>query len=149
MQQTGATADHKPLDVFSGKWQTSGEVLGRPPGSTSTFHGSDTFEWLPGGFFMVHRWDVDMPDGKSEGIEIIGFDATHSGYSIFSFDNQGSATLMKGSTQDGRWTFTGDLMRFTGALDDDGNVVSGKWEMRSDPNSPWEPWMNVTLKKAG
>lgn len=51
----------------------------------------DTYEWLPGGFFLIHRVDGRMGEAEVTAIEIIGFDASIQAYLTRSFDNQGNA----------------------------------------------------------
>ena len=35
--------------------------------------------------------------------------------------------------------------RFTGTFSDDGNSITGHWELRD--GSSWHPWMDVTLRR--
>jgi hypothetical protein len=36
----------------------------------------DTYEWLPGGFFLLHRVDGLMGDEPVQAVEIIGYEAS-------------------------------------------------------------------------
>ena len=38
--------------------------------------------------------------------------------------------------------------RFTGTFNDDGNVITGHWELLDDDGN-WQPWMDITLTKQG
>jgi hypothetical protein len=49
------------LNVFVGKWVTEGLIMESPAGPTATLKAVDTYEWLPGGFFLIHH--VDGFDG--------------------------------------------------------------------------------------
>jgi len=42
------TKEHSTLTIFVGKWAIEGENL--------AVKGIETYEWLPGGFFMVYKW---------------------------------------------------------------------------------------------
>ncbi len=65
-----------------------------------------------------------------------------------SFDNQGNFGVMQASvSDDGIWTFTGELQRATLTVSDDGNSMTAHWEQRSD-GSKWRPWMDMTFTKA-
>jgi hypothetical protein len=135
------------LEAFVGTWNTEGEIRASSSGPAAKIHATDTYEWLPGGFFLVHRWDAHMPDGNTQGIEIIGYDASSETYPMHSFDSQGNTGLMRASFEDGVWTFVGESLRFTGGFRDSGNTFAGVWEQRSD-GGDWLPWMDVTLRKA-
>ena len=50
--------EHKRLEVFLGKWTGAGKSLASPYGPAGPVSSTDTYEWLPGGFFMAHHWDV-------------------------------------------------------------------------------------------
>ncbi|MET0396040.1 MAG: DUF1579 family protein [Longimicrobiaceae bacterium] len=139
--------EHRRLEAFVGRWETRGEVLAGPHGPAVPIAGVDSYEWLPGGFFLLHRVDVRMGGEPVEALEVIGHDADAGGYFMHSYDSQGSAGTMRASEQDGVWTFQGEAERFTGGFGDGGRVLSGRWERREGPE--WIPWMDVTLTRAG
>ena len=71
--------------------------------------GTDTYEVLPGGYFLVHHVDVTVGDKPVRAIEIIGEpDAVSGGFLARSFDNDGNAELMRLTIDDnGVFHFTG------------------------------------------
>ncbi|HEU5163294.1 MAG TPA: DUF1579 family protein [Thermoanaerobaculia bacterium] len=146
MSGTAASPELAPLESFSGRWDTEGEMRSAA-GPSRAFKARDAYEWVAGGQFLLHRFDADMPDGKVEGIEIIGYDRESRSYVMHSFDSTGTATVMRGTNENGRWMFEGERARFRGGFRDGGRVFAGLWEMRSADGSPWEPWMDVTLRK--
>lgn len=73
---------HSHLDKFAGKWITEGQVLPTATSAGIEVKGTDTYEWLPGGFFMLHRVDVSIGDEKVQTLEIIGFDKDANHYTI-------------------------------------------------------------------
>jgi hypothetical protein len=140
-------SEHKRLATFVGSWSTAGVVRGDSDDPPVTFQATDTYEWLDGGFFLVHRWDARMPDGSTKGIEIIGYDAANKTYPMHSFDNQGNRSVMQGRVDGDTWRFTGESVRFTGGFRDGGKTFAGVWEQRSSKDAPWQPWMDVELTK--
>ena len=47
--------EHKLLEIFIGKWMNEGATVaapGEPPVRITT---SDVYEWMPGGFFVLHN----------------------------------------------------------------------------------------------
>lgn len=144
-----ATAALAPLAAFVGQWNTQGEVkLLGPSGRGAPFRATDSYEWLPGGHFLLHRFVSHMPDGTVEGIEVIGYDASRKLYTMQSYDNQGNATAMQASVDGDQWTFTGNNVRFRGGFAEGGQVFSGVWEMRERLNVSWRTWMTVELRRA-
>jgi hypothetical protein len=144
---TAASAELERLDPFVGVWHTDGQLKINPSDQPSRFTAIDTYEWLPGGHFLLHRFDADMPDGEVQGIEVIGYARETDSYFMHSFDSTGDASSMRARVQNQTWTFTGKNVRFTGGFRDNGKVFAGMWELRSGDGAPWQPWMDVTLKK--
>lgn len=149
MTESGAPRpgpEHAALAPFVGRWSTSGEVLANGSTPALEIAGVDEYEWLPGGFFLLHRVDVRIGGAPAQALEIIGWDAERGTYFMRSFDHQGNTGEMQASLGgDGTWTFTGDAERFTGAFSDGGDSLSGRWERREDDR--WLPWMDVRLTK--
>lgn len=137
----------KRLNAFVGKWNTEGEIQESPFGPAGKLIGRDTYEWLAGGFFLIHRVNVRMGNQKNESIEIIGYDAQSNSYPMHSFDSQGNSAVMQAGVAGDTWTFTGESMRFKGTFSEDGKRISGKWEYLDD-GSNWHHWMDVKLTKA-
>lgn len=145
-QSPGPDPALKRLDVFVGKWNTEGQIRAAPPNPAVKISGTDIYEWLPGGFFLVHRVDVRMGDEEVKAVEIIGYDASSQTYPMHSFDNKGNYDLLQANVHDRTWTIIGKSMRFTGVFSDDGNTITGHWEQLID-GSNWLPWMEVKLTR--
>jgi hypothetical protein len=60
-QQQKPNPDLKGLEKLIGTWKVSGGI-----------QGTNTFEWLEGGFFLVQHFDFEHDGRKIKGIEIIG-----------------------------------------------------------------------------
>ena len=121
----------KKLDRFVGTWEVTGRTLGADENDVS---GRLTFEWLPGGFFLQQRVQIDFQGMDIRGTEIIGFDPATGRFpsTVYSnlvgvpipyeYDVQGDDVTIRtelagGATFRGRW----------GA----GDTMSGGW--RPDP----------------
>lgn len=134
------------LAPFVGAWHTTGTVVATSAPYTAT----DTYEWLPGGHFLVHRWDAAMPDGRSQGIEIIGPDTADGAkghYTMQSFDSTGKADTMRAVVDGKRVAYDGEGVRFRGAFNGDGSELSGTWSLQAEGSADWAPWMSATLKR--
>jgi hypothetical protein len=149
---------HERLWSIAGEWVTDGHVVGDPPVPVK---GSDTYEVLPGGYFLVHHVDVTVGDQEVRAIEIIGEPAPDvSGFLARSFDDQGNVDVMRVTVDDeGVFHFTGGpeiasaaqpadtttaRVRSTLTVAPDRRSMTALWE-RSEDGHSWEPWMNITF----
>jgi Protein of unknown function (DUF1579) len=138
----------RQLDAFVGTWQTVGDILETAESPGVRMHATDRYHWLPGGAFLAHHWDARMPDGRTQGLELIGFDETPGTYSMHAFDSHGTLTIMQATVDGNQWTFTGDALRFSGGFRDAGGTFAGRWEMRDEASGAWVPWMDLTLTRS-
>ncbi len=148
---TAPGPEHRLLDVFVGTWNTEGTILAdaaHPSATTAKLTAVDTYEWLPGGFFLIHHVDGRMGEDEVHAIEIIGYDASRQAYRTRSFDNQGNTGTYEATLRGATWRIRGERERFTGELGDDGGSLTGQWERRSTDGTRWVPWMDIRLTKA-
>ena len=77
--------------------------------------GTDEYEWMPGGKWVVHRVDVMMGGDRVQALELIGdHDAATDTYAMRAFDGSGAYGKMTANLNaDGSWTFLGGGMRST------------------------------------
>ena len=137
----------KKLSFLIGKWHTEGYVLQDPPDPSKEIRGMDTYEWITGGFFILHRVDVFMGKERTEVIEIIGYDESRKSYFMKSFDNRGESITMYAVLEKPGVLKLGDKkMRSILTVEKNGNSMIAKWEL-SENGKTWKPWMNVKLKK--
>ena len=129
------------LAQFVGTWNTSGVVLGTVPVKIA---GTDTYEWLPGEYFLLHHVDVRIGGEAAQSVEIIGYDRETHSYPMHYFNNKGDKGIMQATYADSTWNFLSETMRFAGKFSDDGKTLSGTWETFSAENG-WVPWMEVRL----
>ena len=54
------------LEAFIGEWSIEAGFEGAPTGTVE-------FEWMPGGKFVVQRWEVPVPEAP-DGLAAIGFE---------------------------------------------------------------------------
>jgi hypothetical protein len=151
------------LGAIAGRWRTEGMVLGDEP---VPVRGTDTYELLPGGFYLVHRVDVTVGDRPVRAIEIIGEPVAGTDAVLArAYDDAGAMTVMQVNIgADGVWRFSGGAdiapaARPDGRADDggasgdsavrstlrvapDGRSMTALWE-RADDGVSWEPWVDM------
>jgi catechol 2,3-dioxygenase-like lactoylglutathione lyase family enzyme len=143
-----AASDVKKLEVLVGRWQTRGSTRPGAEAPAAEIVALDTYDWLAGGFGMFHRVDGRVGDQWVEGAEVIGYDPERAAYITQYFGSDGPAAYEASFGElDGAltWTMRSKADRFTGTFSDDGNSITGHWELHE--GSSWHPWMDIRLTK--
>jgi hypothetical protein len=96
------------LDAFVGSWTTVGTAQASPLGPAGRLSTIETFEWLPGGFFLVHRWEGQQGNTDVNGLEVLGFDARNKVFTSRFFDHAGLTGTLRAHPQGNAWTWAGD-----------------------------------------
>jgi hypothetical protein len=138
--------EHEQLNKFVGRWNTEGKILATDTTPEINISGTDTYKWLPGEFFLLHKVDVLIGEDKNETFEIIGYDEEKEKYTMQHFDNKGNSGFMTATFSDGTWVFLGETLRFTGGFKKEGKEFSGIWE-RSPDSKNWTHFMDIKLTK--
>jgi hypothetical protein len=147
------------LHAIAGRWDTSGHVVGEP---RIPVVGTDHYEVLAGGYFVVHHVDVTVGEQPVRAIEVIGEPDTAGGYLARSFDSVGKVELMRVAIdEDGVFHFVGgpDIaaaaqptdastarVRSTLTVADDRRSMTAFWE-RSEDGINWHPWMDISFTR--
>jgi Protein of unknown function (DUF1579) len=148
------------LGALVGRWRSEGHIVGEVP---IPITGTDIYEWLPGGFFLVHHVDVMIGDQRVQAIELIEYDPTTDTFTGRAYDNQGDITILHARVDEhGVWTFTGGgdvaavarpstaaaggAVRSTLTVSPDRGSMTAKWE-RSDDGATWQDWMDMTFTR--
>ena len=149
------------LGALVGRWRSEGHIVGEVPVPIT---GTDVYEWLAGGFFLVHHVDVMIGRQRVQALELIGeYDPASDTFIARAYDNLGNVTIMRARVQDqGVWTFTGGgdvapaaqpvgaegrgAVRSTQTISLDRAGMTARWE-RSDDGASWQPWMDMTFTR--
>ena len=144
LKQPKPSAAHKRLEVFIGNWHAEGTSYGDgqdaadPRAAGVTWTSDESYEWLPGSFFVLHRWDAQMGKHEFKGAEIMGYDEAEGGYFTRMFDNAGHHPDYAGSVDGDVWNFTEAQTRATVKVQDGGDKMTFNWEWKNG-GSKWLP----------
>jgi hypothetical protein len=160
MSDSDPRSPDERLATIAGRWRTSGHVIGEPKVCVV---GTDIYEVLPGGHFLVHHVDVAVGGRPVRAIEVIGEPDGRGGYLARSFDSEGNAELMHLTIDDdGVFHFTGGgeiaptaqpkeaptaSVRSTLTIAGDRGSMTALWE-RSDDGISWHRWMDIRFTPA-
>src|SRR4030095_8849376 len=102
---------HDVMNSLIGKWITIGETIPTEGVPALKIHASDIYEWVAGGFFVVHTAYGRIGDSEVGGVELIGYDRETGKYRTYFFDSQGNITNEDLTFGAGTWTWRGDTPR--------------------------------------
>ena len=133
-KQPKPTAAHKRLEVFIGDWHAEGTSYGDrqdaadPRAAGVPWTSDESYEWLPGNLFVLHRWEALA--GEFKGAEIMGYDEAEGGYFTRMFDNAGHHPDYRASVDGDVWSFTEAQTRATVTVQDGGGKMTFHWEWK-------------------
>ncbi len=123
----------KRLEKLVGTWELTGRTLGAKQDDIS---GRVVVDWLPGGFFLEQRGEMEIMGVKVASLEVLGYDAETDTFLSVVFSN------LDGVPAAYRWDVRGDVVthwaagaKFTGKFSEDGNTLAGGWR----PDAGIEP----------
>jgi hypothetical protein len=138
--------EQRKLEIFIGKWINVGHTLTRPGVPSMPIITSDVYEWVPGGFFVLHAAYGKIGDIDVGGVEILGYQREAGHYRSQLFDSGGAASASTLSEVGGVWTWLGERTRCTATFSENNTVQSAHHELLLDGQG-WQPSMEVTLRK--
>lgn len=117
--------------MLAGTWRLEGR-----DSSGEAFIGTVTREWLPGGFFLAQR--IEMEGHPQDGMEYIGYDSAADELRSMLFSNEGPGPFCPFALEY-IWQIDSDELtiwhgfrdspaKFVGTIDRDARTVSGAWE---------------------
>ena len=125
-EQPKPNQDLKPFGRLIGTWKQSGEL-----------DGEITYEWAPGGFFLIQRVDFIHGENKIKGMEIIGHEIQFGTEPSEEIKSR-FYSFLDGMTLDYVYKMEGDTLTiwggekgssayYKGTFSEDGNTLSGGW----------------------
>ena len=135
------------LDRFVGTWSLEGQLVGS---DEKNIKGRTSFRWLPGGFFLEQRFEMDFMGLEIHSVELIGYDPETGTFPSTVFSNVSPTPLPY------RWEIEGDSVKitvtygpmdatYTGRFGEDGQTFSGGW--RANPGA--DETVNVAYDISG
>jgi hypothetical protein len=127
-----------------GVWNTTGQIVSG--NKTLRLNGTDTYEFILGGNFILHKADVNMGSEKSETIEIISLDDSEDKAQMHYFNTKAESGTMSGQIIDNEFLINGDGIKFAGIINNGNTEVAGKWFLQKEDNT-WNEFIELKLEK--
>ncbi|HZH97219.1 MAG TPA: DUF1579 family protein [Flavisolibacter sp.] len=131
------------LEVFIGKWHAEGtsyaggQDQNDPYASAAPWTSEESYEWLPGNFFVLHKWNAKAGDTVFIGTEIIGYDKSEKKFFTNFFDNAGFHPVYQATFEDNIWYFSEPNTKAQVTINDK-DTITFNWEWRNE-GSDWLP----------
>ena len=134
----------KALSFLLGTWKTEGQVLATKDSEAVQFNGTDSYESVLNGSFVLHKVDIMMSGERVEVIELIGTNKDGS-YLLLSFDNTGTTSTMQAVLQNNGVMNIYDDSKRAILVQVNNNELRGEWQKNEAGN--WVDWMKLTLTR--
>ncbi len=138
--------EHKKLGLVIGKWINEGYTVEDAESPSVKILTSDIYEWMPGGFFVLHTAYGRIGNIDVGGTEILGYDQSAKKYFTRFYDSRGNVSesdlIVNGDT----WIWKGQTTGCTAVFTENGKVQTAH-HIRLDKSGNWVPSMEVVLTK--
>lgn len=132
MDQPTAEQALRRLEPLVGEWLLEAKPPGGEPWPGG---GRATFEWHDSRAHLVQRVTVELPEAP-DNVSVIGCDAANGTYFQLYSDERGVCRVYEMSIGNGEWKLWREgepfSQRFTATFSDDGNTITGRWEIAED-----------------
>lgn len=127
-----------------GIWKTEGTILTEK--DNSKLEGTDSYEFILDGNYILHKADVKMGDEKSETYEILKWDSFTESVKMEYFNSKGENGVMTSSLANNNFKIQGDKIKFEGYINDENSNLVGKWYLQTNGNE-WREYIDLRLTK--
>ena len=127
-----------------GIWKTTGQIS--TENQTLNLIGTDSYELILDGNYILHKADVIMGNEKSETFEIISLTETTDKAKMQYFNSKGESGIMTSEITDNGFRINGDGIKFSGTINDQNSEVVGKWFLQAADKS-WTEFIDLKLEK--
>jgi uncharacterized protein DUF1579 len=115
----------KRLEKLVGKWELKGRTLGSKEDNIT---GWNTFEWMPGGFFLKSLGEINFKGFIIQSLEIIAYDPKKKTFPSSVYSNMSGDVLpYKWDVQGNTVIHSGLGATYTGTLSEYGTTLMGSW----------------------
>jgi len=140
----------KRLEKLVGRWNLKGRTL---DSKKDNITGWNTFEWLPGGFFLKSFGQIDFKGFVVKGLEIIAYDPKKKTFPSTVYSNLSADVLAyEWDVQGNSVIHSGLGWKYAGTLSEDGNTLTGSWRpdkgTKSTEGNAYDAVMNRIERKS-
>lgn len=127
-----------------GFWKTEGTILNAK--ENSTLVGTDSYEFILDGNFILHKADVKMGSEKSETFELISVGNSNERGMMHYYNSKAEQGEMICSFTKNNFNIEGDKLKFNGTINDENTTLFGMWQLQSE-DGEWADFIELKLSK--
>jgi len=120
--------EHELLAACIGVWKVEGVLADH----STRMRCTESYEWLPGKFFVLYRFDRQIGAQRHKGTGILGYDTNRNSHFAYFVDNMGFARTYDLRIDDNKWSFVGTWERATQSFNPRSNHMTAHWEHSND-----------------
>jgi hypothetical protein len=136
--------EHSIFSRLIGVWDTAGTILNEE--KKSTLSGTDRYECILDGNYILHKANVKMGGVQSETFEMIELDNTTDQAKMYYYNSKGEKGVMTATINQDHFMITGDRIKFEGKLDSEDTQLIGKWYLLLKDDQ-WTEFIDLRLTK--
>ena len=127
-----------------GIWKTTGKIsVGN---ETRKLNGTDCYEFILDGNYILHKADVLMGNENNETFEIITLGNTADIARMQYFNSKGESGIMTSEINNNGFKIEGNGLKFSGTINDKNSEIVGNWYLQTE-NNDWVPFIELKLEK--
>lgn len=127
-----------------GVWKTTGQISTKS--QPLDLSGTDSYELILDGHYILHKADVMMGNDKSETFEMISLTSIPDHAQMQYFNSKGENGIMIGEISDNDFRIKGDGIKFDGVVNDKNSEIVGNWFLQEEDGS-WTKFIDLKLEK--
>ncbi|MEG1026717.1 MAG: hypothetical protein RSD71_16090 [Flavobacterium sp.] len=127
-----------------GVWKTTGVI--KSGENNLNIIGTDSYELILDGNYILHKADVKMGNDRSETFEIIRLVNTLYKAKMQYFNSKGEEGTMESSIINSQFKIEGPHLKFSGKINKENTKISGKWYSQTK-NDQWVELIELNLEK--
>lgn len=128
-----------------GIWKTEGTILNNNS-ENSKLIGTDSYEFILQGNYILHKADVEMVKESSQTFEIISLDGSIQKGKMQYYNSKAESGVMSCFLMANNFEIVGDKIKFGGNINDDNTELTGKWLLQEE-SGKWIDYINLKLTK--
>lgn len=127
-----------------GIWRTTGSVISGE--RTLQLSGTDSYEWILDGNYLLHKAHVKMGHERNETLEVIRPDHSGPKANMQYFNSKGEEGVMTGSIINNEFNIESETLKFSGTINSQNTLITGKW-YRQTEDKKWVELIELRLEK--
>jgi hypothetical protein len=127
--------ENSEFQKLIGEWKTEGRILAKGNEPEIHISGTDSYEWILDGYYILHKADVLMGEIRGQTYELISLDEAGTKAKFEYYNNQGVSGKMVGMLKNNKLSIEGQpACRHLAAVGQPGGAMAGVYGNQAEQN---------------